>query len=52
MVIDKGSHLTPRVALELADFCADEPVAFNQPPGLSVALPFLGCLVSELLCFW
>ena len=52
MVIYKGSHFTPRVGLELADFCADEPVDFNQPPGLSMALPFLGCLVSKLLCFW
>lgn len=52
MVICKGSHLTPRVGQELADFCADEPVDFNQPPDLSVALLLLGCLVNKLLCFW
>lgn len=52
MVIYKGSPLTPRVGLELSDFRADEAVDFNQPPGLSMALTFLGCLVSKLLWFW
>jgi len=44
VVVYKGSYLTPRVGLELIDF--------NQPPGLSVALPFLGCPVNKLFCFW